>query len=622
MSTTPAACPVCLATIETRGGDPLYCPGCCGKWFHQKCVDELIANGQTECPHCRKKLPVSTTATTLPRTQHRPVQRHVRPPRATNIFSSIFSFGNSNTGNSNIQPQSIQQQQQSFAPSIGNQVNSMLMREEPVEPITTSNTDNSSEVSNLPEVSVTAIPEFTEASIAEQPSFYAQVTLRYEETMAAMEERSKTAMDLICILDNSGSMSGRKIESLKSAVEFIIDRLGSNDRLSIVHFNSRPGGLHGLLRMNSENKETSKQILRELRATGGTDIYAGMKYGWDIMQRRTTRNPTTCVFLLTDGQDRSNINEKLHLAREIKNSGSSLFVFGFGSDHDSEHMSAIADAGESAFTYIESDDMVVDAFGGTIGTQQMQALSNINLTIEACEHDVRILATQAGRYTTTVASDGRRSTVQFRNMYMGETREILLKLSVPAVASAMEDYALIMPSVTYQAQEDGATLSRSGAACIIQRLSQEQLTSAATSRNIQIDLSLNRILCTESVASAVRDADSGNFGAAKMTIATAKAKLQSSISYQQLVVAAGNNTTALGAGSALLALMQELDDALLRVNSRDDYHRGGKAMMMETVSANSYQRSTYTKCGRAKKYQSSMSSNVQETAMNSKGKKS
>lgn len=44
------------------------------------------------------------------------------------------------------------------------------------------------------------------------------------------------------------------------------------------------------------------------------------------------------MFLLTDGQDRNATAEKLELARKMKSNGTSLFVFGFGTDHDSEHM--------------------------------------------------------------------------------------------------------------------------------------------------------------------------------------------------------------------------------------------------------------------------------------------
>ena len=98
--------------------------------------------------------------------------------------------------------------------------------------------------------------------------------------------------------------------------------------------------------------------------TGGTDIYSGMACAARVLDSRKSRNPISCVFLLTDGQDSSHMTEKIALARLMKTKGYSLFVFGFGNDHDAEQLQNIAGAAEAPFTFIEADTMVVDAFGG------------------------------------------------------------------------------------------------------------------------------------------------------------------------------------------------------------------------------------------------------------------
>jgi len=41
---------------------------------------------------------------------------------------------------------------------------------------------------------------------------------------------STVGLDVVCILDNSGSMEGSKLSSLKTAMEFVIQSLGPNDR--------------------------------------------------------------------------------------------------------------------------------------------------------------------------------------------------------------------------------------------------------------------------------------------------------------------------------------------------------------------------------------------------------
>ena len=50
---------------------------------------------------------------------------------------------------------------------------------------------------------------------------------------------SRTSVDLICVLDVSGSMSGEKITLLKETMKFLIETLTPCDRLCIITFNNR-----------------------------------------------------------------------------------------------------------------------------------------------------------------------------------------------------------------------------------------------------------------------------------------------------------------------------------------------------------------------------------------------
>jgi hypothetical protein len=82
------------------------------------------------------------------------------------------------------------------------------------------------------------------------------------------------------------------------------------------------------------------------------------------------------MFLLNDGQD-ANLQQKLATAKALKASGSSLFEFGFGADHDSQQLTAISNAAEGSFIFVETSDTVIDAFGGAIGGQMSGLMYNI-----------------------------------------------------------------------------------------------------------------------------------------------------------------------------------------------------------------------------------------------------
>jgi len=460
-----------------------------------------------------------------------------------------------------------------------------------------------------PRVTTSTSPEFPTTGLLSSSNFHVRVGLKYEDNVGALSK--KIPLDIVCILDNSGSMGGSKLQSLKEAMKFVIGSLGPKDRLSIVYFNSQAGPVHGLLKMTPANKDVSRARLNSINAEGGTDIYDGMRFGWSVLQQRQTHNPASCVFLLTDGQDRGRLEEKKELARSIKANGTSLFVFGFGADHDSEHMTTIAQAAECPFTYIESDDMVVDAFGGSIGTQQGAALRNISMTVSGLSEGVSIAQTMSGSYVHTLAADGRSSTVSFANMYEGESREVVLRLNLPTIAQPVAEYPLVRVTASYTVQDSEGVSSavRAGeeCQCVVRRVTDSEL-DPAMERDVQVDVQINRIKSTTAIAGALQAADAGNFESAKEILTAASAYVTHSVSFR--------------AGSAVSkGIASDLADALSRVRSRGEYSSGGRAMMSETRMANDQQRSCYTKVGRVNNYQSAGSSSMQSTAFASKAKR-
>lgn len=63
-------------------------------------------------------------------------------------------------------------------------------------------------------------------------------------------ESNRPSVDLICVIDNSGSMSGEKIENVKKTLNYLLELLGENDRISLITFNSSSTRLCKLLKIN------------------------------------------------------------------------------------------------------------------------------------------------------------------------------------------------------------------------------------------------------------------------------------------------------------------------------------------------------------------------------------
>lgn len=59
-----------------------------------------------------------------------------------------------------------------------------------------------------------------------------------ESVKAPETKNQRPGIDLICVIDVSGSMSGEKIELVKKSMSYLLELLSENDRLSIITFES------------------------------------------------------------------------------------------------------------------------------------------------------------------------------------------------------------------------------------------------------------------------------------------------------------------------------------------------------------------------------------------------
>merc|ERR1719253_206727 len=79
-----------------------------------------------------------------------------------------------------------------------------------------------------------------------------------DSSATAAPEEGRQPMDLMCVLDVSGSMqSGGKLDQVKDAMRFVIDQAVVDDRLSIVAFNSQASRSLRLRKMNKEGKDAA-----------------------------------------------------------------------------------------------------------------------------------------------------------------------------------------------------------------------------------------------------------------------------------------------------------------------------------------------------------------------------
>lgn len=449
------------------------------------------------------------------------------------------------------------------------------------------------------EVLIECSPELPQAPLAPCTGFNSVVSVSASsQSVTESDEVPTPPMDIICILDVSGSMGcDNKLTNLKTAVNFMRDELKDNDRMSVITFERRATRVHGLLKMTSANKERTEAYINQLRPGGGTRILTGLHEAHQVLQSRQTKNPISSVFLLTDGIDSSDLREKKRIAKEIKEMGASLFVYGFGNDHDSQHLKTIADAGEGTFTFIEQSDMVIDAFGGALGAEKSIFSQNLCLTLTAAA-GAKITDVHSGTYRKSIDPSGASAKVFFPNLMLGEQRDVLMVMDLPAVSDPEEAHTILSTNLEYSPIAAGSgVVSMVGQNCTISRVT---AVDSKLERNSMVDVQVNRALLDSSTTASLALADQGDYVKARSNLNTVLNRIKESSSCKQK-------------NAKSVAFVSELEATINSIENEDVYRRGGGRSMMSEMATNiGQQRCTYTKGGRSNAYQNDYSLGFQE----------
>ena len=88
-------------------------------------------------------------------------------------------------------------------------------------------------------------------------------------------KKERQAVNLALVIDRSGSMQGSPIEAAKLAAIQIAEKLNSQDRLSLVTFDSEVDMLFSNIQMNEQGSSYAKAVISEVYARGTTNLSGG-----------------------------------------------------------------------------------------------------------------------------------------------------------------------------------------------------------------------------------------------------------------------------------------------------------------------------------------------------------
>ena len=170
--------------------------------------------------------------------------------------------------------------------------------------------------------------------------------------------------EIVFVLDTSGSMMGRPIETVKKAMKKAIADLGPNDSFNVYNFNTQVFTLFPAARNADENtKKEGLKYVENLVAGGGTMMLQPFK---EALKDHGDHGDRMRIILgMTDG-DVGNESEILSAVRNDLGSNR-LFMFGVDASANRYLIDKLAESGNGKATYVLGEDDVgkkVDEFYG------------------------------------------------------------------------------------------------------------------------------------------------------------------------------------------------------------------------------------------------------------------
>jgi len=208
-----------------------------------------------------------------------------------------------------------------------------------------------------------------------QQLVYVLIEARPGERMAQVQ----MPLNLSLVLDKSGSMQGKKIQSLRAAAKLVVDRLGEGDTISIVAFSDRK-----YLIAESQpvtDKEDLRKRIDHIRDGGGTAISGGMGQGLTELNKALDPDRISRMLLLTDGQTFGDEKACKKLGRKAGDQGIVVNALGLGDDWNEELLDDIAEASGGVADFIDSPDKIVAFFEQAVQSMQDTVVQNAQMIL-------------------------------------------------------------------------------------------------------------------------------------------------------------------------------------------------------------------------------------------------
>ena len=240
-------------------------------------------------------------------------------------------------------------------------------------------------------------------------------------------EEERQPVNVAIVIDKSGSMQGEKIRQARKAAIGALERLGSDDILSIITYDSTVDVL--VPATKASDRELIRKKIESIQAGGNTALFAGVSKGAAEIRKFLDEKTVNRVILLSDGLANvgpSTPSELAQLGESLIKESISVSTLGLGLGYNEDLMSRLAVAGSGNHVFIEDAENLVNVFQNefddvlSVVAQQIRIVANVAPGVRP----VKVLNSQAD-------ITGQQVSIDLGQLYAKQERYFVLEVEVP-----------------------------------------------------------------------------------------------------------------------------------------------------------------------------------------------
>ena len=247
--------------------------------------------------------------------------------------------------------------------------------------------------------------------------------------LAAGDRPENRNVDMVIVLDRSGSMQGRKLEDARRAVLELLSNLSAKDRFGMITYSEGVTTASGLTNVTENNRPRLVSAVKSVRAGGGTNLGAGLEAGINLLRTPFRSSNSARVILISDGLANRGITDMKSLtgiAAAAVESEFSISTVGVGVEFNEQLMTAIADRGTGNYYYLENPAAFAEVFQQEFNDTRTAAITGLKIQIPVY---TGISLSDAAGYPISIHNG--QAVFYPGNLRSGQTRRLYLSLHVP-----------------------------------------------------------------------------------------------------------------------------------------------------------------------------------------------